>query len=101
MKLLVEKEFELWEKHTHTEHDTPAIGCSRTYETSRKSRGSYKTKARAEKAKKSLIAGYLTSGIWKISRESTPNNTVLYEQSVTKDIIIWVQAKIVSEKPVR
>ena len=100
MRLIVEKEFELWESRRHTEHDSPVIGCYREYETSRKSHGSFKTKKAAEKAKQFLIAKYTDSGVYKVSIESTSDTTILYE-SISDDIIIWVKEKVVSEKPTR
>jgi hypothetical protein len=99
MRVLQEREFELWEKRECTEHDDPVIGLSKTKETSRICHGSFDTHKRAEKARKKLVVEYLKMGSWQVSKESTPDTAVLFMGGL--DAIIWIEEKIVSEKPFR
>ena len=98
MRILQEREFELWERRTYTEFDSPMIGLSDTSETSRVSRGSFKAKTAAKKAEKKLINKYIKAG-WEISKESAWCHTILFMGA--SDLIIWTEEKVVSEKPFR
>lgn len=97
MQILVEKRFELWENRTHTDHDSPTIGVSETFVTSQNKLGSYTTRAGAQRTKRLLIDKYLAEG-WKLSRESTKDTAVLYEDTMTERIVVWIEEEVISEQ---
>lgn len=99
MKILVTKEFEVCEKRVHTFHDSPVVGASEEHPGPKLSHGTRSTKDRASTMLQTLVGKYVLEG-WKVSPESTQERAMLYDQTLSHDIIIWIEEKITGEESV-